>query len=478
MAAETTPMQGFSMEALQLFCRDYKDKINDGMTTIDICEKIVKPETESDNCSMVDWWVKRKDGINRKLVGRATIFISHVWKYKFNQLVGLIEKYWRENGQTQNMFFWYDCFVVNQHIRTVVPYETLKTLFGQSLKNIGKCLVALIDWKKPEYISRCWCLFEMNTMLSQKIDHDIRMTEDDEKSFINQLEKDEQFNFFEGFENIKSEKANATQIDDEKNIKKTISDTIGFHTVDARVYSALREWFAQTGVRYLEGKVNKDEKYWIATHNVADLLDDVGYQMKALPMFKSCLAWKSKHLGEKNLSTIWTMNRLGWCLLGLGEFDFENCYFEKCISVLVSQNKTPNTMANLASCYLATGKNVEALDMFTQLHGFMVKKYGKDDPKTLFAVHNIASCHLNLDHFSEAAKLFKQCLDSRKLKLGSDHPDTIFSQFKLAVCLMKMGNVNEAKPLYEECTNSNSKLFGTGVNATTLWRVASKPPKY
>ena len=83
---------------------------------------------------------------------------------------------WSSIGVTN----WHDCFVVNQHIYEPVPFDTLRNLFGQSLKDIGRAVVVLMDWEFPKYFARCWSVFELYTIMHNGIDHGIVMPEEDD----------------------------------------------------------------------------------------------------------------------------------------------------------------------------------------------------------------------------------------------------------------------------------------------------------
>ena len=164
--SDVPPRMGFSFHALSVFCDEHKHTILDGWTTSDVCDKTVKKVTADDQSSLVEYWETHKNGRAGKLVAPATHFVSHVWGYNFKKLVKVLRSYWEKQGKPDNMYIWYDCFVVNQHIKTTVPYQTLETLFGQNLKEIGRALVVLMDWEYPKYITRCWCLFELFTIMS------------------------------------------------------------------------------------------------------------------------------------------------------------------------------------------------------------------------------------------------------------------------------------------------------------------------
>ena len=57
------------------------------MTTTDVCNIIIKPETEARKCAYLELIVDKSDDSSLPFVGPAQCFVSHAWKYKFIDLV-------------------------------------------------------------------------------------------------------------------------------------------------------------------------------------------------------------------------------------------------------------------------------------------------------------------------------------------------------------------------------------------------------
>eukprot|EP01040_Poterioochromonas_malhamensis_P017338 gene17338-19896_t len=80
----------FSLEGVRLswlktfyetICKPNAELAN-GTTTV-ICERYIKPATKKLQCSMCDLLQIQEPNAT----GRASVFISHAWKYKFSDVV-------------------------------------------------------------------------------------------------------------------------------------------------------------------------------------------------------------------------------------------------------------------------------------------------------------------------------------------------------------------------------------------------------
>ena len=55
------------------------------------------------------------------------------------------------------------------------------------------------------------------------------------------------------------------------------------------------------------------------------------------------------------------------------------------------------------------------------------RKYGKEDPHTLTAMHNLAPAYLAQGEYAKAEELLRTTLDARRRVLGKQHPRTLKS---------------------------------------------------
>ena len=91
--------RGVSLKFLNGFARDYDVR---GLTTEEVCEKHIKPETILPSCSVWETiWTASSEDPNSTLIGTPTCMVSHAWLYQFMALMGIIRNYFLQNRKRQ-----------------------------------------------------------------------------------------------------------------------------------------------------------------------------------------------------------------------------------------------------------------------------------------------------------------------------------------------------------------------------------------
>merc|ERR1712113_994123 len=106
-------------------------------------------------------------------VGRATLFVSHSWLYRFKLLVDIVHLVAQE---TPKEYYWVDCFAINQH--RVWDAGELDEL-GPTIKACGNLLIAASPWSAPLPFTRAWCLFEVYTAWLEDVPVSLRISPSD-----------------------------------------------------------------------------------------------------------------------------------------------------------------------------------------------------------------------------------------------------------------------------------------------------------
>ena len=150
--------RGISIEFVRKFIADHHQHIKDfaAFTTTDVCEKIVKPETLAEQCAYIDLFSDQRDGNGKPFIAKATVFVSHAWKYKFSDPVDVMEQHAKDNPDA---YFWFDLFINKQHGTASVPQEWWSTTFKDSIKSIGSVLLVMSPWNNPIPVTRAWFVF-------------------------------------------------------------------------------------------------------------------------------------------------------------------------------------------------------------------------------------------------------------------------------------------------------------------------------
>ena len=144
-----------------------------GFTTKDACEELIMPAMLQSKKSLVErldfgnnsidddpsGLIKELLALPSPAFGKASVFVSHAWKYAFPELVNAIAL--SKNVDSVNDFFWVDICTVNQVEQTSFPPDYFYTTFSDGIRSIGKTLLVLLPWFSPIPLTRAWCLWEI-----------------------------------------------------------------------------------------------------------------------------------------------------------------------------------------------------------------------------------------------------------------------------------------------------------------------------
>lgn len=174
---ESIPLLGIRLSRVEIFLNE---SIPRTWTTEDVCEKFIKPFTESCKFSVCDMLAEAKDDD----VGRAEVFISHAWAYHFHDLVETLLSHFQGK---EDPFLLIDIFSVNQHRQT--NSEWWMTSFQEAISMIGHCILVLDTFLSPLPLSRVWCVFEMYASVVTNNSFEIILFPGEEENLKFQLER-------------------------------------------------------------------------------------------------------------------------------------------------------------------------------------------------------------------------------------------------------------------------------------------------
>ncbi len=108
------------------FLRVFLARTDPTHTTQDVCDAIITPETKERKCAYLDLLAGQTDDKGLPYVGKATMFVSHAWGYKFNVSCEAMLEVAEER---EDAYFWFDLFVNNQHDTAAKPHDWWSTTF-------------------------------------------------------------------------------------------------------------------------------------------------------------------------------------------------------------------------------------------------------------------------------------------------------------------------------------------------------------
>ena len=173
VADQLKPWQrpGVSARFLDAFVRTHRSIITPDMTTTEVMERIIKPETAAQKCCYVELLASDKR-CPPQWLGKTSHFASHWWGYKFLDLVAALRTF--SATCSEPPFFFLDTMAINQHMFFLgstsdqTTQEELLVGLRASLHACGNLLLCCMPgpsgdpgWMSPAPFTRIWCLFEV-----------------------------------------------------------------------------------------------------------------------------------------------------------------------------------------------------------------------------------------------------------------------------------------------------------------------------
>jgi len=121
----------------------------EGLTTTQVCDLFIKPQTESYQSS----YCKMLESQHHPAIGIATVFISHAWKYRFLDVICALEYHFRDQP---DIIIWFDLFSNNQHNTNEFDFDWWCNTFKSAIQQFGHTVMVLAPWSDPIPLTRGW----------------------------------------------------------------------------------------------------------------------------------------------------------------------------------------------------------------------------------------------------------------------------------------------------------------------------------
>ena len=333
---------GISWAALKLFCSEHEDKLN-GLTTKEVQEKIIKPATAQIKGPYSD--------LHPEMFQKANVFVSHAWRYNFlKDLIPALESWIAMQVSMAEVFLWIDIFTVSQHAdppehqdseEEARNFQIFADGFELALQDIGRAVIVLSPWNRPEWIFRIWCLFEFYVMMRFCIPFVFVLSREQHGSFIKQL-GDEGNDFLAMVSTLDMEKAEAFSDYDKRQIKQLVRDHLGgYSKLNESVIEAIREFCINEAVRAISTMTEEEKASNNLLFNSAMMISTVGDLDTALQYYSEDLQLKIRRLGPSHISVAMTKGNMGFVYKQLGDLSQARKLFEEVHNIFV-QNLGPD----------------------------------------------------------------------------------------------------------------------------------------
>eukprot|EP00746_Dinoflagellata_sp_MGD_P083060 gnl/MRDRNA2_/MRDRNA2_33040_c0_seq1.p1 gnl/MRDRNA2_/MRDRNA2_33040_c0~~gnl/MRDRNA2_/MRDRNA2_33040_c0_seq1.p1 ORF type:complete len:463 (+),score=21.04 gnl/MRDRNA2_/MRDRNA2_33040_c0_seq1:141-1391(+) len=198
-------------------------------TTADVTFLEVKTETLEQQCPYVALFEELTDGKGSPMVGTSSFFVSHSWLQLFSVLLSTIESFRRDQGN--NIYFWFDCFAINQHM---VNKEGELDQLSDTVRACGSLLLVANPWNKPLPLTRVWCLYELHTAAKSEVPIKLHISSDEKDAFLKAVDRSYE-TVVQALMDVKTQNATATVLSDRDMIFKQIENEGGFDKFDETI---------------------------------------------------------------------------------------------------------------------------------------------------------------------------------------------------------------------------------------------------
>ena len=474
------PKQGVTLKLLLRMKQLAKEK---NWTTTELSENFIKPETQPMQCSFDVYMKVQYSDTPHPLLGLmydecyengpANVFVSHAWRYLFEELVTAIETF-TDSHADERWSYWVDLFVNDQWNAPNLPYEWWAGTFSSAIGEIGHTMLVLSPWDAPIPLTRAWCLWEILCTIKMKAKLTVQLSTTQQAAFLETLRNDYD-HIMHALCNIDVHKSEAWNPKDLEMIFAAVEkEEGGFAGVNNLLCAQMRDWLAEN-VRSVvtnvgdgtmgDGKVGPSIRQLADLGRAARVLEDQGKLDEAKTTYERALLGFEKALGPDHPTTLATVHNLGGLLYAQGKLDEAKIMWER---VLVGFEKVlgpdhPNTLATVLCVGVLLkdqGKLDEAKTMYDRALAGYEKAMGPDHTSTLDMVNNLAVLLKDQGKLDEAKAMYERALTGLEKALGPDHTSTLSTASNIGELLLDQGKLDEAKTLLNRALQGLTKAAG------------------
>lgn len=455
-----------------------------GLSTSDVKRQFLLPSTATTKSSYAD--VLQRLGSPH--VGTANKFISHVYASPFLKIVDAIGAWEARQDVDESLtyFYYFDLFVVNQHGQgAVVPFEVLRDEFGGGVRAIGHTLLCM-EWAEAAALKRMWCVFELYTTLACDATLDILMAPEDQAEFLEALT--DAFESLVYKTTVDAETAQAHVPEDDHNIRRAITESVGFMKLNQMIIGAMRDWMVAQGADALlerrEELGDDDPDTLHLMENLGNLLVSQGKLAAAEQLFAEARAAYRRIQGDDGPDALNATNSLAAVVQSQGRLDEAEALYRYVVTArkrivddadepeggdgvdaedsgpVGCDKETLSSLTNLATLLHAKGQTVEAGSLFREALDVQTALYGPEHPDTLSSANSLAALLASQGMYEDAEPLYRDTLEKRRMTLGDEHPHTLRSMNNMANLLHSLGRDEEAEPLLAEAIGTCRRTLG------------------
>ncbi|CAB9497489.1 Kinesin light chain [Seminavis robusta] len=393
-------------------------------------------------------------------VGTPLYMLSYSWNYTIQDIVETLTDFCRTNNlNPKSTYIWICCLCNNQHrVKQMqaqgktVPFDAFQTLFYTNVTGIKNILAMMTPWKRPIYLTRMWCIFELycahtHPDCNLTIVIPLQEREDLKENLSGKGEDVDDVikTLFEALASTRVQNARASLESDREAILQLIiqqSGPRGYDILNDRVNLLLREWVlgAITSLVEERNDSHQPEEAARVFHSVAYALSKVGHYKAALEMHEKALRIREDILGIDHLDTATSYRCIGSILYGQqGNLDDALLNYTRALSAFESSLGPEHPSS--ASLHSDIGFVLESQQHFDEalrehrlaLAGFKTT-HGENHSTVADCHNNVAVVLCMQGNHGAALDEFQKALAIREILLEPHHPDVVNARASISIC--------------------------------------------
>jgi len=459
--------RGVRLKVLEMLL---KEENAGSMNGEELREAFIWPRTRSSGCSYSEWLTQNPD--TNSLVGEINIFISHAWKYKFEDLVSCIrqfEEFDKELAHRRPFYYFIDYFAVNQHS----PGQDLGLLQNMIYKSEA-VLLCLSPFNDPIPLKRSWCVFEMMHGIQSPTTKLLIALAGQEWERLKQALLEDFTVVIKAFTNIDAEKAEASVLKDKENIARNIKEQLGgFAKVNEVVMHTIRTW-VEDRAKQLLSKMHQKSVYF-SSHEEEKQLGNAYFQIgnffrkegmlaDSEEILKNAVEYNDRILGKEALLSCKCRINLAIVYKKQGRLEESDKLWSSTLLTEMQEfgienEETVKSHRGYMALLLKLNRVDEAAEIFKMFLPLQIKLFGEDHIETLRMEITNGVILTVQNKLEEARDVLIKTRERHKKILGNRHPQTTKATFRLAAVLDELKDEGSLE-LYEECHRMNRQILG------------------
>jgi tetratricopeptide (TPR) repeat protein len=407
------------------------------MTTLQVMEEFVKPQTAATGLSWCDHlvshsaartngWRPEENAGELQPVATAQVFLSHAWLYLFLDVVDAVERHFR--GSNEDPSIWFDVFSVSQHKSQTRDFNWWQSTFLSAVGSMGRVLMVMQPWDRPTTLTRVWCIFEAYSCEATRSNFGVAMTESESNTLVSKIGGDPEA-LLRTLSMVSCEACKATEPKDRDQILEVIKRSVGFVRLDSMVsrkveMAVYQEVYKRFNNAREESNFKEAASLGLSLGKMCQLMRN---HREAEEIFRECIAMaiqaeeSNAYCLQVNLGLAVACSRLGQKAAALAQYKRCRQILERMESAVADSDENDivlEVLSGYALEYLAADKQNRSENPAAECLSTT------SIPKSWGALHNLALLMLEQGQAAEAQELISKCLQARQVNLLQDDPSS------------------------------------------------------